>query len=72
MNTLNLTMSPSSLLLRDQSQSLRRHLQQCTAACGPWYRASVWAERAHGLIAPRFVSTIVVVGMLLIVATAWA
>jgi hypothetical protein len=72
MNTLNLTMPTSSPLLRDQSLSLRRHLLQCHHARGRWFGASVWAERAHGLIAPRIVSSIVVLALILGLATALA
>ena len=58
-------------VLRDNAAALRRHFEQCHAARGRWYGAAALAERVHGLIAPRFVSTAAVAFVILGIATHW-
>lgn len=53
------------------SSDLSRHLLQCRAAQGRLFAASVWAERAHSLVAPRFVTTIAAVASLMVVGSWW-
>lgn len=47
------------------------HLQQCTLASGVWHRLGCAAEAAHGFLAQRFVTTTVVVAVVLAVASGW-
>jgi hypothetical protein len=67
--TTALSLSPAALLT-EQGQLLHRHVQQCQAARGRWFQAAAWAELAHGLVAPRFVTTVSVAALLLL-ATTW-
>lgn len=48
-----------------QASSLGLHLLQCRQARARWYAASVWAERAHGLVAPRFMTTVAVAALVI-------
>lgn len=58
-------------MLTEQVQALDRHLQHCRAARGHWFGAAAWAERAHALVAPRFVTTLGGVALLLALCTWW-
>lgn len=60
------------LRLTDTAASLRAHLHDCRAAQGRWLSASMAAERLHGLIAPRFVSTVALGALLMFAASSWA
>ena len=60
------------LRLTDTAASLRAHLHECRAAQGRWLAASMAAERLHGLIAPRFVSTVALGALLMVAASSWA
>ena len=71
------TAAPSSafaanLMLGEHASALRRHVQQCRDARGHWFGAAALAERVHVLIAPRFVSTVVVAVVLLALASGWS
>ena len=79
MTTLStLTVAPppaatrTGLRLTDTAASLRAHLHECRAAQGRWLSASMAAERLHGLIAPRFVSTVALGALLMVAASSWA
>ncbi len=58
-------------VLREHASALRRHLQQCGAAQSRWAGAAALAERLHGLLAPRFISTLLVAMLVLGIATEW-
>lgn len=69
-----LSHSPQALSLpslRLDGDELALHLAQCRQA--GWVRlvASMWAERAHGWIAPRFVTTIALGTSALALLLAW-
>jgi hypothetical protein len=51
--------------------SLRRHLQDCRLARGRWFPAAACAERLHGIVAPRFVTTVTLAVGLLAFAFGW-
>ena len=53
--------------LRNQAGELRRHLRQCAANRSRFLSAAQMAERVHGLVAPRFVTTILCASMLMLV-----
>ena len=66
------TSSPPVSLLKNLHQSeLRRHVAQCRAGRGRWFSAAAWAERLHGLLAPRFVTTVAVAAALLWLTSIW-
>ncbi len=50
-----------------ECSDLGRHLLQCRAAQGRMFAASIWAERAHSLVAPRFVTSVAVVATMMLV-----
>ncbi len=58
--------------LHELQLGLVRHLQQCHLARGRWFGTALWAERAHALMAPRFVTTVVGAALLLALCSAWA
>jgi hypothetical protein len=62
-NSLSLT--PSNGMLPDQMTQLRRHITHCRAARGAWFPAALAGETLHQLIAPRFVTTLAVVCLVL-------
>ena len=51
--------------LDEHAHSLRQHMQDCRALRGRWFDAALLAERAHRVVAPRFVTTLVVATSLL-------
>ncbi len=53
------------LLAIDPAPALVRHLQHCHAARSRWFGAAALAERAHGLVGPRFITTVSVAALLL-------
>jgi hypothetical protein len=63
---------PAAAMLSEQVQSLDRHLRQCQAARSRWFGAAAWAELAHGLVAPRFVTTISIAVVGLAICSWWA
>lgn len=63
--------TPSRRAARDPSEALRRHLQHCLRAQGPWFVAAVFVERAHRIVAPRFVTTVTVVTAVLALSLGW-
>jgi hypothetical protein len=69
MTATTASLRPPTVALFDQSPALTRHLQQCHAARGRLFQAAAWAELAHGLVAPRFVSTVSVAAVLLLACT---
>lgn len=58
--------------VREQTASLLRHLQHCEQARSRWFELSCLGETLHGIVAPRFVTTVAAVGVLLMLATWWA
>ena len=66
----NPLISPNRVL-REHAAALRRHLQHCQAAQGRWFPAAVAAERLHGVVAPRFVTTVAAVAVLMFAACGW-
>lgn len=70
-STLSHAGPPGSPFL-GQGAALRRHLQHCRAARGRWFTPSLWAERAHHLVAPRFVTTLACAALVLAVCAGWA
>ncbi len=66
------TSSPSVTLLMSLHQSeLRRHVAQCRDGRGRWFSAAAWAEQLHGMLAPRFVTTVAVAAALLWLTSMW-
>ena len=65
------SLQPPSLLLNLHQSELRRHVAQCRAGRGPWFSAAAWAEQLHGLLAPRFVTTVAVAAALLGLTSIW-
>lgn len=63
--------SPPRRMARDPSGALHRHLQHCLRAQGPWFVAAVFAERAHRIVAPRFVTTVTIVTAVLALTLGW-
>ena len=60
---------PAVPAIAEQSLSLTRPLQDCKLARSPMFQAAVWAEAAHGLVAPRFITTVSVAVLLLLLCT---
>ncbi|HEY4081743.1 MAG TPA: hypothetical protein VGM81_13710 [Burkholderiaceae bacterium] len=50
----------------DTAPDLHRHLQQCDSARGRWFGAAMLAERVHGMVAPRFATTVACAAVLLL------
>lgn len=66
--TLHLPDAPLPPALRDQVHSLGRHLHQCRAAQGRLFRLRQAALAMHGWVAPRFVTTLALAGLLIALA----
>lgn len=58
-------------LLKRQAAELRDHMRQCRAQQSRWQLPAEWAERIHEVMAPRFVTTVLVVGGLLSIGLGW-
>lgn len=58
-------------LLLQQANALRQHMAECRAGCSRWQLPALLAEHAHGLVAPRFVTTIGLVCGLLALGLGW-
>lgn len=67
-----LPMSPSGALMHDHLQSLRHHLGECRHARSPMFLLGCLAERAHGLMAGRFVTMVVLAAVALPLAAVWS
>ena len=52
--------------IHEAGPDLHRHLQQCANARGRWFGAAMLAERVHGLVAPRFATTVVLAALVLL------
>ena len=50
----------------DSAPDLHRHLQQCDSARGRWFGAAMLAEQVHGMVAPRFATTVACAAVLLL------
>lgn len=50
---------------------LAEHVQQCRQARGRWFAPAMWVERAHGWVAPRFVTTIALASIALVGLSQW-
>lgn len=70
MNTAHRALRHPAAMLTEQVQLLGRHLSQCQAARSRLFPAAAWAEQAHGLLAPRFVTT-VSLAVLVLAACSW-
>lgn len=55
--------------LRDQVLSLGRHLHQCRVAQGRFFGLRQAAMDMHGWVAPRFVTTLALAGLLIALAS---
>lgn len=58
--------------LHAQTGQLPEHVAQCRAARGAWFPAALAVEAVHKLLVPRFVTTVVVAGVGLVIANALA
>lgn len=50
----------------DSATELGRHLQQCRSARGRWFGAAMLAEQVHGVVAPRFATTVALAAVFLL------
>ena len=67
------SLPPNHAALGEHLLSLGRHVRQCQAAQQRWVRTARLAERAHGLLAPRFMTTVVVGALVLLaLCTGWS
>jgi hypothetical protein len=71
MNTQELQLTHPSVRVRatdsaDMRALLKRHLDNCRARAG-MHRLHCWAEAVHGVVAPRLVTTAVILGALALV-----
>lgn len=57
--------------LREHRQGLQRHLVQCQQARSRWNGLRCAAELMHGLLAPRFVTTVMAVAMVMALSAWW-
>jgi hypothetical protein len=57
--------------VNDQAMALQRHLLQCAKARSRWFGLSAWAERLHGMILPRLVTTAALASVTLAVLVHW-
>jgi hypothetical protein len=51
----------------DPALALCRHFQHCERSRGHWFGAAQLAERLHGLMAPRFATTVGMAAVLMLV-----
>lgn len=51
---------------QEAAPDLCRHLQQCARARGRWFGAAMLAEQVHGLVAPRFATTVALAAVVLL------
>lgn len=66
-------LSPNHAALGEHLLSLARHVRQCQAAQQRWVGTARLAERAHGLLAPRFMTTVAVGALVLLaLCTGWS
>lgn len=61
---------PVSRFVSFHRAQMSSHLQQCKLARGSWHRLGCAAEVAHGFLAQRFV-TILVVVVVFVAASGW-
>ena len=66
----NSLLFPRVSLLAEQMNQLPKHVAQCRAARGAWFEAALVAEAMHKLLAPRFVTTVVLAGIGLVIVNA--
>lgn len=71
MTSLTPSLRPPLPLALDAMPALVRHLQHCHAARSRWFGAAALAERAHGLVGPRFITTVSVAALLLALSVGW-
>lgn len=64
--------APTNPALAEQLHSLGQHLLQCRQAQARWFNTAQLAERAHGLVGPRFITTVAGVAVLLALCNGWA
>lgn len=72
MATTQLPVLPAASLHDDLQAALGRHLLHCRQARGRWFATASWAERAHGLLAPRLITTVLGASALLWLCRWWA
>lgn len=58
--------------LRDHRLALHRHVLHCHRARSRWFAFGCAAELMHGLLAPRFVTTVAGVACVLVLGSWWA
>lgn len=63
---------PADGALREHTHALRRHLQDCQRDRSRWFELACWGEALHEVVAPRFVTTVAAVGLLLLLSSWWA
>jgi hypothetical protein len=71
MSTASRSFAPPPRSFHDPAASLRRHVQDCRLARSRWFPAAACAERLHGIVAPRFVTTVTLAAALLALACGW-
>lgn len=54
--------------VQDHVHSLGQHLRQCHQAQGRFFGLGRWGHELHGLVAPRFVTTLAGAGVLIALA----
>lgn len=57
--------------LREHRMSLQRHVQHCRDARSRWFSLGCAAELMHGALAPRFVTTVTGVVLVLAISACW-
>lgn len=69
-----MTLNPTAPLapVHHHAEALERHLQQCRDARGRWFGAARRVEQLHGVVAPRFVTTVSFATVLILLVMAWA
>ena len=66
MTTASLQRGRNRHFIHEAAPDLCRHLQQCASARGRWFGAAMLAERVHGLVAPRFATTVALAALVLL------
>lgn len=62
---------PASPLMSLHLAELQRHVDQCRAGRSPWFNTAARAEQLHGVLAPRFVTTVLAAAALLWLTSIW-
>lgn len=62
---------PAALLMSLHLAELQRHVDQCRAGRSPWFNTAARVERLHGVLAPRFATTVLSAAALLWLTSIW-